>query len=104
MVRYSVWYAEPAEYDLIDIAYHITVKLNEPVTALRTTETIEKAIESLDTVPHRCVLVDDERLATMGYRMLPVKNYIAFFTVDEEARIVRVERILYTKRDWQRIL
>ena len=104
MVRYNVRYAKSARRDLYDISHYIAIELNEPVTALRITETIEKAVESLDTVPHRCVLVDDERLAAMGYRILPVKNYIAFFTVDEEARIVRVERILYNKRDWQRIL
>jgi plasmid stabilization system protein ParE len=40
----------------------------------------------------------------MGYRKLIVKNYIAFFTVDEKAKTIDVERILYARRDWLRIL
>jgi plasmid stabilization system protein ParE len=45
-----------------------------------------------------------ERLASMGYRKLQVKNYIAFFTINEKDGVVDVERILYTRRDWLRIL
>lgn len=39
-----------------------------------------------------------------GYRKLIIKNYIAFFTVDEQARVVDVERILYARRDWLNII
>jgi plasmid stabilization system protein ParE len=48
--------------------------------------------------------VRDERLAVMGFRILLIKNYIAFYTIDEPNKIVNVERILYGRRDWQRIL
>jgi len=33
-----------------------------------------------------------------------VENYIAFFSVDENKMVVWVERIVHSKRDWQRIL
>ena len=104
MVRYDIRLAEPAEEDLIDILRYIAVELKEPSTALRMLETIDKAIDSLAAMPYRCPLVDDEYLAEMGYRKLHIKNYLAFFTIDEKANIVNVERILYALRDWLHIL
>jgi plasmid stabilization system protein ParE len=104
MVHYDVRQAEPAENDLIDILKYIAVELREPSTALRMLETIDSAIESLSTMPHRYPLVDDERLAAMGYRKISIKNYLAFFTIDEETKIINVERILYARRDWLHIL
>ncbi len=104
MVRYDIRHAEPAESDLTDILKYIAVELREPSTALRMLETIDKAIESLAVMPHRCPLVDDQYLAEMGYRKLHIKNYLAFFTIDEETNTVNVERILYARRDWLHIL
>ena len=67
-------------------------------------ESIEKALTGLTHMPHRYSLVDDKYLSAMGYRMLPVKNYLAFFTVDEDTGIVYIERVLYARRDWLHIL
>ncbi|WP_236860373.1 type II toxin-antitoxin system RelE/ParE family toxin [Candidatus Formimonas warabiya] len=67
------------------------------------TDTIEEAITGLAVI-QKCPLVTDDRLAMMGYRKLLVKNYIVFFTIDEELKVVDVERILYTRRDWHHIL
>jgi plasmid stabilization system protein ParE len=67
-------------------------------------DTIEEALVGLADMPHRCPPVTDERLASMGYRKLIINNYIAFFTIDEKAKVVDVERILYVRRDWLHIL
>jgi plasmid stabilization system protein ParE len=104
MVKYRVDISEPAENDLRDIVRYISAQLLAPMTALKMMETIEEDLASLAYMPHGHPPVVDERLASMGYRKLIVKNHIAFFTVDEKAKIVDVERILYARRDWLRIL
>lgn len=104
MVRYDVRHAEPAEDDLVDLLRYVAVELEEPSVALRLLEAMDRAIESLAVMPHRCPPVDDEYLAEMGYRKLHIKNYLAFFTIDEETKTVYVERILYARRDWLHIL
>ncbi|WP_083809940.1 type II toxin-antitoxin system RelE/ParE family toxin [Mahella australiensis] len=48
--------------------------------------------------------MDDERLASLGYRKLIVKNYVVFFTIDEKSKVVDIARILYARRDWLRVL
>ena len=104
MAIYDVQHTESSERDMLDILRYIAVDLKEPETALRMVDTIDKAVESLYTMPHRCALVDDERLAAMGYRKLVIKNYIAFFTIDEDANVVNIERVLYARHDWLNIL
>ena len=48
--------------------------------------------------------VTDERLASIGYRKLIVKGYIAFYTIDEQSKAVDIVRILYARRDWLQLL
>ncbi|MEW6080713.1 MAG: type II toxin-antitoxin system RelE/ParE family toxin [Bacillota bacterium] len=104
MAKYRVDVSEPAENDLRDIVRYISAQLPAPMTDLKIMNTIEEAITGLADIPHSCPPVTDERLASMGYRKLIIKNYIAFFTIDEKAKVVDVERILYTRRDWLQIL
>ncbi len=59
---------------------------------------------NLADMPQKCPAITDERLASIGYRKLLVKSYIVFFTIDEKEKVVNVERILFARRDWLRIL
>lgn len=104
MARYRVDVSDPAESDLRDIVRDISAQLSAPMTATKMMDTIEEAIAVLADMPQKCPPVTDERLASMGYRKLVVKNYIACFTINEKSMVVDVERILYAKRDWLRIL
>ncbi|MBS3900543.1 MAG: type II toxin-antitoxin system RelE/ParE family toxin [Dethiobacter sp.] len=104
MARYRIDISEPAEYDLRDIVRYISAQLFAPMTAIKMMDTMNEAIAGLALMPQKCTFVTDERLAMLGYRKLPVKNYIVFFTINEKLKVVDVERILYARRDWQRIL
>ncbi len=104
MAKYRVYVSEPAANDLKDIVRYIASQLSAPVPALNMMELLEEAMLGLSEMPQRCPLVADERLSQMGYRKLPVKNYFVFFSIDEKNKVVDVERILYGRRDWLRIL
>jgi len=104
MVKYRVDISEPAENDLRDIARYISAQLSVPVTAMKMMEAIEEALSKLSDMPHGYPLLRDDRLASMGYRRVDVKNYTAFFTINEKEKVVDVERILYARRDWANLL
>jgi toxin ParE1/3/4 len=104
MAKYRVDVSEPAESDLGDIIRYIASQLSVPLTALHLMELLEEAMAGLSDMPQRYPFVADERLAQMGYRKLPVKNYIVFFSIDEKSKVVDIERILYGRRDWLRFL
>ena len=104
MAKYRVDVSGPAEGDLGEIIRYIASQLSVPISALRMMELLEEAMEGLSDMPQRYPFVADERLAQMGYRKLPVKNYIVFFSIDEKNKVVDIEGILYGRRDWLRIL
>lgn len=103
-VRYRVDISEPAENDLRDIVRYISAQLSAPTTAMEMLEAMEQAMVSLEEMPNRVSAVADERLAAIGYRKLIVRNYIIFFSIDEQAKVVDVERIPYGRRNWRAIL
>jgi len=104
MAKYRVDVSGPAEEDLRDILRYISSQLSAPITATKMMDVIEEALTRLADMPDSYPLVRDDRLASMGYRRLDVKNYTVFFTIDKKAQIVDVERILYARRDWASLL
>ncbi len=104
MAQYRVDISESAENDILDIVRYIASQLSAPLSALKMIELLEGQMASLSDLPQSHPLVADERLAQMGYRKMPVKNYVIFFSIDEKNKVVDIERILYGRRDWVRIL
>ena len=45
-------------------------------------------------------IIDDDSIKDLNIRKLNVKNYIAFYRVNEDKKIVNIERILYDASDW----
>ena len=104
MAKYRVDISEPAEDDLRDIVRYISAQLSVPMTAMKMIEAIEEALSKLSDMPYGYPVLRDDRLASMGYRRVDVKNYTAFFTINEKEKVVDVERILYARRDWANLL
>ena len=104
MEQYRVDVSEAAENDLHDIIRYIASQFSAAETALNIMEQLEEAMASLSKLPQRFPLLQDDRLSQMGYRKLVVKNYIVFFSIDEKNKVVDIERILYARRDWIRLL
>jgi len=104
MEKFRIDISEPAEGDLRDIVRYISSQLSAPLTALKIMEAIDEAISKLSYLPHGYPLVRDDRLASMGYHKLTIKNYIIFYTINVKEKVVEIERILYGRRDWKNIL
>lgn len=104
MKSYNVLITEPAEADLRGIAAYIALELKEPLTAQNLVGKIGESIFELAKMPYRYALVNDERLSSQGIRMLLVDHYIVFYVVSERNDSVTIIRILYGKREWNKIL
>ena len=103
-MEYNLRITDRALDDMAAIHKHIAEILLEPQTALNMIDLLEESINKLRHMPHSRPVVTDARLSLVGYRKLVVKNYIVFFTVDNKASIVNIERVLYGRRDWVQIL
>ena len=48
--------------------------------------------------------MNDPFLSSLGIRLIPVQNYLAFYKVDSSTQTVHILRFLYGHSDWQAIL
>ena len=58
-----------------------------------------KEIRSLNEMPMRYRLYDDEPWHSQGVRFFPVNNYLVFYLPDETKTTVHLVRIIYGVRD-----
>ena len=61
---------------------------------------MKKEIESLEYNPQRFAIIDNKKIKDLNVRKLIIKNYIAFYRINDEKKIVNIERILYSKSNW----
>ena len=97
--RYTIRVTDQAQEQLREIAHYIAYELQAPETALRMLETLETAMNTLSLFPSRIALTEEEPWRSRGVRRMPVKNYLVYFWVDEEAKKVQVFGIIYGRRD-----
>ena len=98
--KYDVKLSIEAEKDLQNIIIYIKDKLKEPMIAERYAHLMKNEIESLEYNPQRYAIIDNKKIKDLKVRKLIIKNYIAFYRVNEEKNLVNVERILYGASNW----
>ena len=91
---YRVEYLPVARDDLLEIFDYIC--RDNPTAAEEFIERIDKAISKLTNFPGLGVVPKDQRLQLLGYRMLIIDNYMAFYVVEED--VVEIRRIVHGKR------
>jgi len=86
------------------IIQYITDELHDPQAATNLLNAIEAQISDLSKMPKRFALVSDKKLASRGLRLIPVKNYLIFYVVNEQTKTVSIVSVIYSKRDWINLL
>ncbi len=68
--------------------------------AERILEKVKKCLTQLQTFPYSGVVVPDEKLAKLGYRMYVIEKYILFYTIKESDKRIYIGRFLNAKRKY----
>lgn len=100
-MKHSIYYSPLAKSDLMQIRDYIRCHLNNPSAADNTIDGIFSAIELLETQAEYGSPLFYQRIATQ-YRTMRYKNNIVFYRFEETG--VYIDRILYSKMDYLRIL
>ena len=95
---------EIAHEDILSVVKYIANVLKSPMAASRLLDDIEKQEKTLENTPNIYPVVSDEYLATKGVKFVMIKNYILFYTINEDEKTVTVIRFLYGRRDWKNIV
>ena len=89
----------------MDSSYnYIKNKLEAPKAADNLIREIMESLNKLKENPNIRPLVQDKYLASLGYRLINVKNYVIFYIIDNDNRHIKIIRFLYKKRNWINIL
>lgn len=101
-MNYHLHITSVAQRDISQAADYIEFVLKNPKAADDLLEETDQKINALLPFPQEHPIVEDKLLAAWGIRFTQIKNYLAFYVVEENQ--VTVIRFLYTKSDWISIL
>lgn len=101
---YKLEYLPVARQDMIDIVRYISQELMNPKAAGRLAMELIEAGDGILKFPYTNPVHTPIRPLKHEYRKLLVQNYIMFYWVDEMKHLVTVARVVYAKRDYERLL
>jgi len=103
--------------DTLSAYNYIKNVLNAPMAAKSLKKEIKEKLIYISENPTHRPLVYDKYLASLGYRLIRVKNYLIFYIIepqpspqgegsplDDDDIHIKIVRFLYCKRDWINIL
>ena len=94
-MNYQVHITKTAEHDIAKAADYIEFVLKNPQAADHLLDVATEKIGELTQMPV---------LAGLGIRFIRVNNYLAFYTIAEDKKVVIIVRFLYQKSNWNTIL
>ena len=100
MEKYKIQLSIKAKNDYKRIISYLKNDLLEPSIANKYIELINSEIQNLEYFPQKHAIIDDDIVRKLEFRKLIIKNYIAFYKINEREKIVEVHRILYGASDW----
>ena len=100
MEKFDVKLSPAAQRDFFGVVEHIDTM--PPEEAVQHYEQILIETEMLTKTPASCPFARDFQLRLRGYRILFVADYMFFFVINE--KVVQIRRILYAKRQYERLI
>jgi addiction module RelE/StbE family toxin len=97
---YEIRYLPAAQQDLLDIFEYISRDNPEAAEALLAQ--FDRTLANLTAHPVIGATPKDKRLQRLGYRMVVIGNYLAFYVVKKD--VVQIRRVIHSSRNYQRLL
>ena len=101
---YNIDYLPSAKADMVEIVQYISHNLQNPIAAEKLATEMIEAVDGLSNFPYRNRIYMPIRPLKREYRKLLVQNYILFYYVEEEQKLVTIARAIYGRRDYGKLL
>jgi plasmid stabilization system protein ParE len=99
---YNLIFSKIIDADIDSSYNYIKDNLESPIAAENLMEELYKKLNYIKENPYSRALVHDELLASLGIRSIKIKNYLLFYSVEENN--INVITFMYKKRDWVNII
>lgn len=97
---YKIEYLPIAQHDLIEIVQYISHTLQNPSAADRLATELIQSIENISLFPYAHSSYIPVRPLKHEYRKLLVKNYLVFYWINENDKIITIARVIYSRRNY----
>ena len=104
MKKYLVEISETAERDLQNIISYLRHNLAGDIITDKYKILFKQELKNLENVAGSMPILDEELTGHKNIRKLNVRNYIIFYTVEEESSKAFVVRIGHAFMDWEKYL
>lgn len=101
---YEIEVLPSARRDMVAVVSYISHELSNPAAAYRLANEMYAAMDSLAAFPYTNVVFQTIRPLKHDYRRLKVGNYLIFYHVDEDKKLVTVSRVIYARRDYKKMM
>lgn len=101
---YKVIVTKTALEDIRSAVRYISDTLMNKEAANNLLDELNIKIDLLSEQPYINPLVRDSFLASNGFRIQSVNNYLAFYVIHEETKTVSIIRFQHSRRDWITLL
>ena len=98
--KYEVVITPSAQKDLNEIKSYFTNVLK--ISSISIFEKFLEQVRILKAHPFTYSVHQDPLLKLIGYRVIPIDNYLMFYVIKGE--IVQIHRVLYAKRNYLQLL
>lgn len=99
-MSYAIVYAREAVADLDSIFDYISVELENPIAAIRTTDKIQAEIRTLSEMPSRFRLHVDPEWAARGVHVMVVGHFQVYYLIDDSKSVVSIVRIMFERQGY----
>lgn len=100
-MAYKLKISEEARLQLKEIIEYMALKLRNEKAASDFLNGLEKKYDQLCLNPEMYEYTNDIRLKALGYRRMPVDNYIVLYVVDKEQKEIQIDGIFYGKYNYR---
>ncbi|MGB8451046.1 MAG: type II toxin-antitoxin system RelE/ParE family toxin [Anaerocolumna sp.] len=101
---YKLEYLPIARQDMMDIVRYISHELSNSGAAEKLACEMIEAVDRLTEFPYTNRVYYPIRPLKQEYRRLLVQNYIMFYYVDEEKKLITISRVIYAHRDYGKLI
>lgn len=102
--RYQLQISKDARIDLEEIVQYISDHLSNPQAATDFMDAVEAVYVDIAQTPQMYAFCNNTILRRMGYRKIPIKNYVMVYRFSEETGSVIIMRFFYGGMDYMKLL
>jgi len=101
---YQLTFLPIARHDMTDVVRYISHELLNPAAADALADEMVEAAGRLCDFPYINAVHQTVKPLKHEYRKLLVKNYIMLYWVDEQDKLITIARVIYARRDYEKLL